>query len=1036
MGSTNDIFFPPFRLDLRAERLWRNESLIPLRPKSFAVLRLLVEQPEQVVLKEELFRTVWPDTVVGEEVLKVCIREIRRALGDDAEAPTFIETVPRKGYRFIGQVDSRQEGAGGSAPQASSLQSPVSRLVGREAELAQLHKWLDKAISGERQVVFVTGEPGIGKTALVDAFLIGIRGWGRGTHPHAPQASNLQPPTSGVWLGWGQCVEHHGAGEAYLPILEVLEHLCRQPGGKQILTLLDQHAPMWLAQMPTFLSHAERERLQRELLGATRERMLRELVTLLEILTAETPLVLILEDLHWSDYSTLDVLAALAQQREPAKLLVIGTYRPAEISANGHPLRTVTQALQLHQQCQTLPLTLLSAAVVEEYLLVRFTKEAPKHLSLHQLAQAVYRRTEGNPLFMVSVVEDLIAREAIFHASSWTLNSSSEAIHTSVPETLRQMILQQFDHLTREEQQILEAASLTGIEFSAAVVAAALAIDIATVEECCETLIRRQLFLQRGQERSERGQQQAAHYRFGHALFPQVFSSQLSPTRQHRLHQRVGETKEVTYGDRAGESATELALHFEQGQNWLRATRYFERAAENAAQKHANREAVDHLTRALACLAHLSDTPARTQQELALHLALGAPLIATKGWAAPEVKQTYTHARILCQRIGDPLQLFFALFGLWVFHYTCADLKTACELATEILCLAEHREDRALRMEAHHALGSTLLRQGKFGEARTHLEQSLLLYDREQHRSHALLYGIDDGVASLGYDAWVLWLLGYLDQAQKKTQEMLHLAHDLAYPLSRAWALNSAGWHCHFRREYQAAEEQAEKQIALCREHGFAHLLAAGNILRGWALVAQGHKAEGVSQTQQGLAALQATGALIGRPLYLAALAEAHGTMGQTKEGLATLEEAFAIQNHMGAHFYEAELYRLYGELSLRNGEAETGGIGEKQNQRNGDRKKRRREKEQKGSLIADSPIHRFSVSFPEESFQKAIAVARRQEAKSLELRAVMSLSRLWQYQGKCAEAHRLLSDLCGWFTEGFETTDLREARTLLAELV
>jgi len=1032
MGSAYDIFFSPYRLDLRSERLWRNELLVPLRPKTFAVLRFLIEQHEQVVLKEELFRAVWPDAVVGEEVLKVCIREIRRALGDDAEAPKFIETIPRKGYRFIAAVQSRESGVRGHEAQLTpNLQSPTPNLVGRETELAQLHQWLDRAMNGERQVILVSGESGIGKTTLVDVFTTQVAA---GCHASSPpgQPREVAPTIfpSGIWIIRGQCVEHHGVGEAYLPILEALEYLCQKPGNKQLLTLLDQHAPMWLAQMPTFLSHIERERLQQELAGASRERMLRELVTLLEVLTAETPLVLILEDLHWGDYSTLDVLSALAQRREPARLLIIGTYRPEEVLANGHPLRTITQTLRLHRQCQFLSLALLSAPAVEEYLSVRLAEETISHSSLHELAQAVYQHTEGNPLFMVNVVEDLIARETITHTRGWPLDGDREAIGTFVPETLRQLILQQFDHLTKEEQQILEVASLVGTEFPATVVAAALATDVATVEDCCETLIRRQVFLQRGQERPERGQQQAARYQFGHAFFPQVFSSQLSPTRRRRLHQHIGEAKEAIYGDRAGEVATELALHFEQGQDWQRAIHYFKQAAENAARKHANREAVDHLTRALACLAHLPDTHERTRQELTLRLALGAPLIASKGWAAVEVKQTYTNARTLCQRAGDTLHLFLALFGLWVFHYTCADLPTAYELAAEILSIAERRQDRGLHMEAHHALGSTLLRQGQFVQARAHLEQSLSFYDAEQHRTYALLYGIDDGVASLGYDAWVLWLLGYPDQALKKTQEMLSLAHGLAYPLSRAWALNSAGWHSYFRRESQVAGEHAEAQITLCTEHGFSHLSATGNILHGWVLVARGHGAEGVAQMQQSLSALQATGAMIGRPLYLAALAEAHGTIRQTKEGLAVLDEAFTAQDRIGAYFYEAELHRLKGELML-------GQSGVRSQSKSRQVKASQDKSGVRGSKSEISSTQPLAPNTQEAEacFHQAIAVAQRQEAKSFELRAVMSLSRLWQRQGKGKEAHKLLSDTYSWFTEGSETVDLREARALLKEL-
>jgi predicted ATPase len=365
------------------------------------------------------------------------------------------------------------------------------------------------------------------------------------------------------------------------------------------------------------------------------------------------------------------------------------------------------------------------------------------------------------------------------------------------------------------------------------------------------------------------------------------------------------------------ERATELAVHFERGQDYRRAVRHLRQAADNVLRRYAYQEAITLLTRGLELLRFLPATPERTQQELALHMALGAPLIATKGWASSEVERTYAQAQALCRQVGETPQLFPVLYGLWVVHYTRAKLPAAQELAGQLLCLAESRRDAALLMEAHHALGNTLLRRGELAAARGHLEQGIALYDPRQYRSHTFLYGLDDGVAGLGYTAWVLWLLGYPDQALQKTGEMLALARELAHPLSLAWALHSAAWHAQLRRERETAREQAEAQIALCSEQGFVHLLATGTIVKGWALAAEGQDNEGLTHARQGLSALQATGAAIGRPLYLGALAEGCVAVGHTDDGFALLAEALAVVEQTGEHFYEAELCRLKGELLL-----------------------------------------------------------------------------------------------------------------------
>jgi len=976
MPPESSLSAVPVQLDLANERLWCGDQARVLRPKTFALLRYLAEHPGQLLTKAALLEALWPETTVSEVVLSVCIRELRQALGDDARIPRFIETVHRRGYRFIGHLPTVHPSA---PPTPSPLRALPPLLPGREAELEALLRGLATALTGARQLLFVTGEAGLGKTTLVDVFLTTAA-------RHGP-----------LWIGRGQCLDYYGAGEAYLPFLEAVERLCRGPGGPDIVEILRQQAPTWLVQMPGLVSPAELEGLQRRVLGTTQERMLREMAEALNVLTAAQPLVLVLEDLHWSDYATLDLLAALARRRETARFLLLGTYRPPDALQRGHPLHTVTHELHMHGQCAELPLTLLSEAAVADYLATRF----PEARLPAELARLVHQRTEGNPLFMVSVVEDWVRRGWLAQVDGcWTLRVGLAALAVTVPEGLRQMLEQQLDRLSPMEQRVLEVGSVAGATFLAAAVAAGLAHEVVQVEEWCTDLARRRQWLQADGEQSWPDGTVAGSYRFTHALYQEVAYTRLTAARRAQLHRRIGERKEVGYGAQARQIAAELAVHFARGRDAWRAVHYLQYAGENALRRSAYQEAITHLTTGLEVLAPLPETPTRAQQELDLQIALGLALVVTRGPASPAVEQVYTRARELCQQVGETPQLFPVLWGLWRFYNTCGEPQRARALGEQLLSLAQQAHDAALLLEAHHALWATLFYTGEFASARAHLEQGRVLYDPQQHRSHALLYGgHDPGVCCLSHAACSLWILGYPDQALQSVREALTLGHALAHPHSLAIALRFASELHQSRREPQAAHELAEACVILADEQGFAQELAQATIIRGWALAAQGQGAEGTAQMRQGLAAYRATGTERQRSYYLALLAEAYRSIGQTAEGLSLLAEALTTVDRTGEYGWRAELHRLQGELLLAQ-------AGERQ-----------------------------QIQEAEMYLHQALAVARRHQAKSWELRAAMSLGRLWQQQGKRREAHALLAPVYGWFTEGFDTADLREAKVLLDEL-
>jgi predicted ATPase len=497
-------------------------------------------------------------------------------------------------------------------------------------------------------------------------------------------------------------------------------------------------------------------------------------------------------------------------------------------------------------------------------------------------------------------------------------------------------------------------------------------------------------------------------YTFKHALTQEVAYNSLLIERRRVLHERAAQAIESLFHYRLEDYYNELAYHYGRSGNTPKAVEYLQLAGQQAVQRSANVEAVSHLTTALDLLKTLPDTPQRAQQELTLQVALGVALGVTTGHSSREVETAYTRARELCQQIGDTPQLFPVLWGLCVSAIVRGEHQTARELAEQFLSLARSVQDPELLLWAHYGLGATLTWLGEFTLALEHVRQSSALYDPQHHRSHALLYGQHPGVACLGFTAWGLWFLGYPDQALKKSREALTLARELAHPWSSAYALDWAAMFHQFRREEQAAQERAEAAITVSTEQGVPFWLAWGTVVRGWALAERGQAEEGLAQIRQGLAALRAMGGELGRPYQLALLAPAHGKGGQAKEGLAVLAEALAAVDNRGERWWEAELYRLKGELTLQKLHI----LGSK--------------------VPVSSPQTEVEA---EACFEQAIAIARRQQAKSLELRAVMSLARLWQQQGKKDKARPILAELYGWFTEGFDTKDLQEAKALLEEL-
>jgi tetratricopeptide (TPR) repeat protein len=797
-----------------------------------------------------------------------------------------------------------------------------------------------------------------------------------------------------------------------LPVLDALNRLCRGAGRERLVALLRRLAPTWLLQLPALIEPAERKKLQHEMVKATREQMLREVAEAVEALTAETPLVLVLEDLHWSDYSTLDFISRLARRPEPARLLLIGTYRPVAVNCSGHPLKGTVQELKLHGHCAELPLEFLTEENIAEYLVTRFAIEAHSRAPLQRLAQVVHQRTDGNPLFMVNVVDYLTAQGAVRGDQSGEtrpIPPLPEWEQLGIPQNIQQMIEQQIERLKPEHQRMLEVASVAGAEFSVAAVAAGVAAEVVEVEELCEGLARRGQFLRaRGVSEWPDGTV-AARYEFIHSLYQQIWYERVTANRRLQLHRRIGERGEIAYGAQVSEIAAELALHFERGRDYSKAIQHRTRAAENALRRCGYREAINHLTRGLELLESLPDTPARLQQEISLRISLGLSLVATKGYAAPEVERSYTRALELCRQVEATPQLFWSLWGLQGSYYVRAELQTARMLGEQLLDLAQRLQDPGLLGTAHCVLGATLSSLGDPRPARAHLEQGIALCGAQKHaRLQAICLSL------LGR---VLWMLGYPDQALQRVQEALTLARELAHPLTSVITSCIAALLHIVLPNVGEVEKHTREVLGLSAERGLVHWEAQAIALQGWVLAQQGQEEGGIAQIRQGLAAYQDTGAQLARPMLLGLLAETQRRTGRPEDGLTVATEALALARQTGQRVQEVWLLWLQGELSLRSRQVKAS-------------------QDKSGVRSPASAVANPQAEAEAEAcFREALAIAQCQGAKWLELRAVASLSRLWQQQGKKEEARQMLAEVYGWFTEGFDTANLKEARALLEEL-
>jgi class 3 adenylate cyclase/DNA-binding winged helix-turn-helix (wHTH) protein/predicted ATPase len=1195
--------FDDFRLDPDNACLWRGAQRVALTPKAFDVLHYLVTHPDRLVTKDTLLEIVWPETAVSDAVVRIAIGELRRALGDTAQAPQFIATVPRRGYRFVAPVAAHTEAVSrpvGVEPLVAplpplaeppeSLQPPVALppsvaerrhltimfcdlvdstrlasrldpedlstvmqayhqtcaavihrfdgyiaqylgdgllayfgyplahdddaqravraglgllhaldplnarltlppgerltvrlgvhtglvvvrpvgdgvrqeplalgetpnlaarlqglaepntlvvsaatwqllggffagqalgsqllrgqtqplevyqvlsettarsrldaarrtgltpLVGREQESGLLRERWAQAKEGFGQVVLLSGEAGIGKSRLVEVLQDQVA-----TEPQA-------------WLTPCQCSPYYQHTALY-PWIDLLERVAlrfeREESPSQKLSKLEgflvqyglplpEALPLFAAllSLPLPADYAplmvSPERQKQQTLHA--------LLTILLRIAAQQPVLFIMEDLHWVDPTTLELLSLVVDQGPTARILTLLTCRPdftPPWTGRSHYTQVTLARLPQHQ-------------VAELTRRVAHGKALPAEVSAQIVAKA-----DGVPLFVEEltrmVLESGLLQEQDDH---YALTGALPAL--AIPTTLHDSLLARLDHLAAAKGLAQLGATL-GRDFAYELLRAVSPWDEETLQQGLRQLVAAELLYQRGLPPQ-------ATYLFKHALIQDAAYQSLLHSTRRQYHQQIAQVLEAQFPDTAATQPELLAHHYTAADCTEQAVGYWQRAGERALRQSAHPEAVRHVIMALELLATLPETPVRAHQELALQTALGGALAALHGFGASVVEHPYARARALCRQLGETPQLFPVLMGLRSFYTLRGELKTARELGEQLLHVAQHAQEPKLLLEAHYAFGVALFLTSAFAAAGAHFENGLALYDSQQPRRHAYLYGFHPGVACGIYLAMTLWYRGYPDQARRQSAATLALAHELAHPFSQAATLCFAAVLQQYCRDVAMVRTHAAAALALCQAHGFAQFLAQAQAMHGWAMAAEGQADAGLAQMHQGLVAEQAAGAEMPLPHSLALLAETYAQHGQPEVGLTAIVEGLAMVRRFGEYWHEAELHRLHGVLLMQVGE--------------------------RRAALERSVPHAASGASPEEeaeaSLHRAWSIARHQEAKSLELRAAMSLARLWQQQGKRTAAYDLLAPIYDWFTEGFETADLQAAKALLDAL-
>ncbi len=843
--------------------------------------------------------------------------------------------------------------------------SQLANFVGREYEISLLLGRWREAVGGEGQVLLLRGEAGIGKSRITQILRDRIADERHQTIQYqcSPYHTNtaLHPAINYLWQAAGLASED--SSNTKLTKLDVMAIESGVEKQEMVSLMADLLSIREDHRYPPLNVSSEKRK----------EMTLAALMRQLQSLADRFPVLFFVEDAHWIDPTTLDLLTRIIDRIQQMRVLLLVTFRP-EFNPiwqeRGH-VTSLTLSRLPRRHCTELVTAITGG------------KALPP-----EVKQTILAKADGVPLYIEELTRNVLESGLLTEeAYSYTLKDALREL--SIPESLQASLMERVDRLG-PVKEIVQTGAAIGREFTYDLLQATGEATDSQLRNALDLFVASGLIFQEGEI-------PAAKYLFKHALVQKAAYSTLLKKPRQLLHARIAKTLESSFIERVKREPELLAYHYEQAGLPGPAVDYWHLAARSAAERSANIEALNHFNRALHLLKDLPQGPERNTLELELLIARGAPLLSVKGYASDEMEQNYSRAKDLSQEIGDPVHQFRAIWGLWVFRLVRGQLTDARGLAESLLALANREQSSDLLVEAHRNLGTTYFWLGRFDEARTHLLTAKALYDRKQHRSHALLYGQDPGITARIYLARTVWILGEVEQAETLALEAIGMARELDHPFTLAFTLAFLSWAYSTFRNANRTLELTDEAIAVSTRYSFELGLAWATASQGWALAENG-QAEGVNRLISGLSATRAIGASVNNTATLALLAKIYLQEKRFSEGLAAIEDAQKIAVTQGERFWQAELFRLKGELLLGQSDQ--------------------------------------SVNEAEQCFCEALEIARNQNAKMLELRAATSLARLWKNLNKLDDAKSTLSFVYSGFTEGFESRDLVEAKTVLEQLI
>jgi DNA-binding winged helix-turn-helix (wHTH) protein/predicted ATPase len=951
--------FGPFRLDVHERRLLNGKAPQPLRAKVFDTLCVLVERAGRLIATDELMDAVWPDAAVEVGNLAHNIAVLRKVLGESTGGPKYIETVSGKGYRFVAQVTMHQD----QVP-ARPASSRRWELVARERELDVIDEVLNDVAAGRRQILCISGEAGIGKTLLLNALI--------------EQASAL-----GFRCCQGQCLEGLGEGEPYMPVLEAISQLSSGPDAERTVSVLRRMAPTWAAHLPALLASAAD--LSKQTLGATKERMLREFAEALEALSASGPVVLAIEDLHWSDASTVQLMNMMALRITPARILITGTYRPHEGDNRGASIHAMTQQLKLRGACREMPLRALDEEGVRRLVELRL----PGAVLTDDAVAVTKQRTEGIPLFVEAVIDHWKSQGLVIRVGGeWAFTNAPGDRGCGVPESLRSTIVWKIDSLNQECRELIAAASVSGVEFSAAVVAAAVGNAPDEAERRLEELAKQGSLIVQTTPIEWPDGTIAQGYRFVHSLYQEVIYDRIPAGQRARLHRGTGDRLERGYGPCAPSKAAELAYHFERAGDPVRALPHLLAAGKQALRRSALREGIQLARRGLNLLARLPEHRDMLSLAVGFEALLAPALVSVEGFASADAERAYSRAVDLGNRLGQTDLLPTLMFGQAAMYELRGDFERSDRVLEQRLKLSGCDGHSGVVVSSDTLMACSLFHQGRFRGALEHADRGSSAYDPNEHLTLIAPYGETPGPACHEWGALANWFLGYPDRALQRIENAIEIARKPDHAFSFASALVRAGLVHQLRKEPESTRRVAAEASRIAEAQGYLWVAATAVALNGWVNALEAD----FSELRRGLEMLAAMGAHLDRPFFLCLLAETLANHGETAAACDAIAEAFSYMGKARSHFYEAELHRVRARIECSANKLDQA----------------------------------------EAMLRESLRVAREQQAKSLELRAAMDLYAIRRRRGEGSQAASELAEVYGWFSEGFDTEDLRAARSTL----